>query len=215
MLLPVSQVRGRLTILQCLANCRPFVPLRLRRVKSQSPLIPIERCYATSKPVSRPKAHTGRTTSTRKPKAAAAPKPAAETIATAKKSTTATKKSAPKKAVAKPKTKSKVKAKPKPKKAGRKALTEAQKSKVVAKKKESDLKALKEIALKPPTLKPASAYLVYYTEKAQTRSGPETIPVSTLAKAAGAEYRSFSVERREVSIHGIFRALLDFSFHIS
>lgn len=214
MLFSVSQARGRLTILQCLANCRPSLPLRLRRVETvQSLLIPIERCYATSKPVSRPKAHTGRTTSTRKPKAAAAPKPAAKTKATTKKSTTAAKKSAPKKAAAKPKTKSKAKAKPKRKRAGRKGLTEAQKSKVVAKKKVSDLKALKETALKPPTGKPATAYLVYYVEKAQTKASTETIP--TLAKTAGAEFKNLSTERREVSIHSLLRALLSVSFHSS
>ena len=205
MLFPVSQAISRLTNVQCLANCRSFLPLRLGRVKIfQSLPIPIERCYATSKPVSRPKAHTGRTTSTRKPKAAAAPKPAIKTRAPAKKSTTTAKKPATKKAVRRPKRRTKAKAKPKPKKKVKKVLTEKQKAGVIAKKKRSDLKALKEIALTVPAGKPATAWIVFFTEHVKQKT--DTIPKT--AQTASAEYKNLSTERREVSIQASLRTLL-------
>ena len=202
MFLSAGQALGRLTNIQCIANCHSTLPLRLGRVKLVRSLpIPTERCYATSAPVSRPKAHTGRTTSTRKPRAAAAPKPAGKTKAPSKKTktTTTTKKPRRKKAAAKSKTKARTKAKPKPKKKVRKPLTEKQLSLAAAKKKRSDLKALKEIALAIPHGKPSTAWSVFFAEQVKGKS----VAVQNLAKDASAGYRNLSTERREVSIYGL------------
>lgn len=189
------QAIGWLRSTQYLANCRSTPSFNLGRVGVLYSLpSPIARCYATDRPVSRPKAHTGRSTSTRKPKAPAAPKKATKTAA--KKVTKTVKKPAAKKTVKKPKAKTKTKAKPKTKKRVRKVLTEKQKAEVVTKKKRSDLQALKELALKPPHSKPATAYLVFHQEHSKGQSGL----VSTLTKAAAMGYRNLSTERREVCI---------------
>ncbi|KAL8794483.1 MAG: hypothetical protein Q9195_002956 [Heterodermia aff. obscurata] len=140
--------------------------------------------------VSRPKAHTGRATSTRKPKDAAGPKKATKTAAktstvTAKKPKTRAKPRTRSKSTSK--TKTRAKPKRKPKKKGRKVLTEKQKADVAAKKKRSDLKALKELALKPPTEKPSTAWLVFVVEK--SKGSP--------SKTLSAEYRNLSTEDRE------------------
>lgn len=196
MFVSASQAFGRLTNVQCIANCRSTLPLRLGRVKLVRSLpVPIERCYATSTPVSRPKAHTGRTTSTRKPRAAAAPKVASKTKAPSKKTPSTAKKPRAKKAAVKPKTKAKAKAKPKPKKKVRKPLTEKQLSLATAKKKRSDLKALKEIALAIPHGKPYTAWTVFFAEQVKGKS----VGAQNIAKDASAEYRNLSTERREVS----------------
>lgn len=214
MLLPSRQALAWLKGTQCLTNCRSSLPLNLGRVKLLYGLpTPIVRGYATDRPVSRPKAHTGRITSTRKPKTAAAPETATTTVArkapTAKKKPVAKKtgpgrpKSKTKtKAKTKTKTKTKTKAKPKPKKKVTKVLTEKQKATVAAKKKRSDLKVLKEIALKPPKLKPYTAFQVVFAEHNQNRTA--SVTSSNLALAAGDEYRSLSPERREVSLSGNF-----------
>ena len=216
MLFPSRQALAWLKGTQCITNCRYFLPLNPGRVKALYSLpTPIIRCYATDRPVSRPKAHTGRTTSTRKPKPAIAP----ETATTkAPRKTTATKKKpvAKKTGLGKPKskaktktkrkTKTKAKAKPKPKKKVKKVLTEEQAVKVAANKKRSDLKALKEIALTPPKLKPFTAYQVVFAEDNQKR----TVPVSRNAGlATGDGYKSLSPERREVSFSGGFLQLFD------
>ena len=191
-----SQAFGRLSSTQCIANCRSTLPLRLGRVKLVRSLpVPAERYYANPTPVSRPKAHTGRTTSTRKPRAAAAPKVASKTKAPSKKTTSTAKKPRTRKAAAKPKTKPRTKAKPKPKKKAKKPLTEKQLSLAAAKKKRSDLKALKEIALPIPHGKPSTAWTVFFTEQVKGKS----VVARNVAKDASAEYRNLSTERREVS----------------
>ena len=196
MLASASQAFGRLSSIQPIANCRSTLPLRLGRVKLVRSLpIPAERCYANSTPVSRPKAHTGRTTSTRKPRAAAAPKVASKTKAPSKKTTSTVKKPTARKAAAKPKSKTRTKAKARPKKKVKKPLTEKQLSLAAAKKKRSDLKALKEIALPIPGGKPATAWTVFFAEQLKGKS----VVARNLAKDAGAEYRNLSTERREVS----------------
>lgn len=192
MILARRQVIGWLRGPQSLTNCQSCLPLNFRRVGILADLpLPIARCYATGRAVSRPKAHTGRPASTRKPKVAAAPKKA--TKSAAKKSAVTAKKP---KTRAKPRTKStskskiKAKPKPKPKKKVRKVLTEKQKAVVAAKKKRSDLKALKELALKPPTDKPSTAWVVFLTENQK----------GTISKTLGTEYRNLSTERREVRL---------------
>ena len=211
MLLPSRQALAWLKGTQCITNCRYFLPLNPGRVKVLYSLpTPIVRCYATDRPVSRPKAHTGRTTSTRKPKAAAAPGTATTTVArttTTTKAKPVAKKTGPgrpkSKTKAKPKTKTKTKtkaktkAKPKPKKKVKKVLTEKQEATVAAKKKRSDIKALKEIALKPPKLKPYTAYQVVFAEHNHNRTA--AVKTSNLATATSDAYKSLSTERREVS----------------
>lgn len=206
MLFPSRQALAWLKGTQCITNCRYFLPLNPGRVKVLYSLpTPIARCYATDRPVSRPKAHTGRTTSTRKPKPAAAPETATTTVArktTATKKKPVAKKTGPgkPKSKAKPKTKTKTKtktkAKPKPKKKVKKVLTEKQEATVAAKKKRSDVKALKEIALTPPKLKPYTAYQVVFAEHNQNRTAPAS---KNVASASSDAYKSLSTERREVS----------------
>lgn len=189
MLLKGRQVLGWLRSTQPLTNCHSCLPLKFRRVGILADPLPlIARCYATDKPVSRPKAHTGRPTSTRKPKDAAVPKKATKTAAkTAKKPKTKAKSRIKPRSKTKKKTKKKTKAKPKSK--PKKKLTEQQKADVAAKKKRSDLKALKELAMQPPTLKPKSVWLVMLAEK----SG------GSPSKNVSAEYHNLSTEDREVS----------------
>ena len=194
MFFPASQAIGRLSTGQCLVNCRSSLPLSLSRVKILYRLLnPKARCYAASKPVSRPKAHTGRTTSTRKPKAAAAPK--AKT--SARKSSATVGKPVAKKKAKRPKTKAKAKAKikvkPKPRK---KPLTEEGKAKLAAKKRISDVKALKELALKPPSPGQANAWLAYHVEKSKGRKGPLD---AVRQRALSVEFINLSTEQREVS----------------
>ena len=221
MLLPSRQALTWLKGTQCITNCRYFLPLNPGRVKVLYSLpTPIVRCYATDRPVSRPKAHTGRTTSTRKPKAAAVPGTATTTVAkttTTTKAKPVAKKTGPgrpkSKTKTKPKTKTKTKTKakpkPKPKKKVKKVLTEKQEATVAAKKKRSDLKALKEIALKPPKLKPYTAYQVVFAEHNQNRTA--AVKTSNLATATSDAYKSLSTERREVS----FRKLPSISQYAS
>ena len=159
------------------------------------------RTFATDKPVSRPKAHTGRTTNN--PRKKAAPKAVvakksvvAKKPATKKKSAkTATKpKTKPK---AKPKAKSKKsKAKPKPK---RRILTEKQKTKLVVAKERLGIKKLKELALTPPTELPATAWMVVSVEAMTEPKGSEQtkgrhVPI----KAASTKYRNLTPDQLEV-----------------
>ncbi|KAL6717837.1 hypothetical protein ACLMJK_003922 [Lecanora helva] len=146
------------------------------------------RTYAT-KPVSRPKAHTGRTTA--KPRKApttsktkAAKKPAAKKTspkAKPKAKSTAKPRSKPKRKAAK-----KTKAKPKPK---RKVLTEAEKN-------ARTIRDLKATALKPPTGVPGSAWQVLLTEKQRDKQSPER-GFNERVKSASAEFKGLSPERLE------------------
>ena len=199
MLLAGRQVIGWLRSTQSLTNCQSCWPLKFRRVAILADL-PIARCYATNRPVSRPKAHTGRPTSTRKVKDAATPKKATKTAAktstaTAKKPRLTKKPKAQAKTRTKSKSKTKRKAKPKakPKKKVRKVLTEQQKADVAAKKKRSDLKALKELALKPPAAKPSTAWAMIVAQR----------PGGNISAALATEYRNLSTEDREVSLFGV------------
>ncbi|KAL8715247.1 MAG: hypothetical protein Q9220_001205 [cf. Caloplaca sp. 1 TL-2023] len=146
------------------------------------------RPYAT-KAVSRPKAHTGRTTSAPRKKAptakATAPKPAA-----------AVKKAAPK--TAKPKSKSKPRTKAKATKARKKpAKPKAKKKKTVSSEEKIRLliKELKITALTPPKRLVSSAFSVILAEKAkEERSRPG---LGNSAKEASAFYKSLTPEQRE------------------
>ncbi|KAJ9498009.1 hypothetical protein H2202_006612 [Exophiala xenobiotica] len=128
------------------------------------------RTYATesSKPASRPKAHTGRT-------------PAKRTATT--KTTTPTKKK-----TAKPK-KKKVAKKPKPKTRAKKAPTKASIARD-ARKSRSDLRA--KALLDEPKQLPRTAYMLILVEESQKAGG-----IKTGSPSASQRYRSLSPEERE------------------
>ena len=163
------------------------------------------RTYAT-KAVSRPKAHTGRTTSA--PKKKATTTKATTPKSPSKPKTSATKKT---KGSSKPRTKAKstkartrkAKAKSKPKK---KALTVEQKEARKKKQAADKLKELKAIALVPPKGQPSTAWMVISSE---THKDQRTAPggENSSAKAASAKYRAFTPEQREVrsSFHSLMR----------
>ena len=209
MLAPTSLAIGRLTSQQCLAHCRSSLPLSLQRVAILYRLsAPIARQYATQ-PVSRPKAHTGRATSTRKPRAAAKPTEAAATTSKASSSKAKPKTAGKPKAKPKAKTKAKskgktkatrkTKAKAKPKKKTRKPLTDKQKTAAAAKKTKDEVKALKAKLLKPPHRLPAIAYQVLLLEHSKGTKG--LVGGATgMAKEMSAQYKALSTEQREVSL---------------
>ena len=158
-------------------------------VLKNSLIIPtLHRTYA-QRAVSRPKAHTGRTTAvarkaptTSKTKAAKKPAPNKRTP-----------KAVPKaKSKAKPRIKPKPKPKPKPKvkkaKKAKKVLTEKQKS-------ASTIKQLKETALKPPLQYPSNAWRVYFKEKMVGKSN-----LTVVVKEASAEFKQLAPERLEVCL---------------
>jgi outer membrane biosynthesis protein TonB len=218
MITPTSLAFGRLATQHCLSHCPRSLPLTIQRVVILYNLTtPIVRHYATT-PVSRPKAHTGRTTSTRKPRAAAKPTGSTSTSSEAGPSKTkprtrekakAKPKSKPKaKSKAKPKTKqvkskakSKAKrgtkAKPKPKRKTRKPLTDHQKTLAAAKKTRDENKALNEKALTLPKGLPSTAYQVLLVEKSKGTKGLVG-GAPAMAKEVSAQYKALSVEQREV-----------------
>ena len=163
-------------------------------------ITPILRRNYVQRAVSRPKAHTGRTTT-----------PARRAPTTSK--TTAAKKPAPKKTTPKavpkakskakprikpkpkPAKKNKAKAKPKPKpKKPKKVLTEAQKSTLIK-------KNLKAKALKPPHGVASTTWGVYLAEKMR---GPDRAAAKNdltgLSKAASAGYKQLTPEQLEVCL---------------
>ncbi|KAL9636623.1 MAG: hypothetical protein Q9164_002702 [Protoblastenia rupestris] len=212
---------------QCFGNRRTLLTSNLDRVRAlynllasandaQSGLnsrtstsIPY-RTYAT-RPVSRPKAHTGRTTSsTRKAPTTsatkAAKKPAikkttAKSVPKAKskaKPTTKAKPKAGKKAKAKPKPRKKAQAKPKPKRK-RVVLTEKGKARKAAKDKIRTLKQLTVTALSPPGNTPNTAWKVYSTEFLHLKKDTTASKASftTMMPEAAANFKAFEPEQLE------------------
>ena len=197
--LPPSRLEGKAILLGTL-------PSRLNiRFHAQNGLItPIScRTYA-DRPVSRPKAHTGRTTTTRRKKATTV---ATGAKAAAKSSSDASKKVAVKKAKtkAKPKPKSKSKAstgkrikaksKPKSKPKVKKVLTEKQKDLLTLKKKREEIKELKTAALTPPKKKLLSLWVTLLSEKSKGLKDP--VHAGNMQNLSQ-EYRALSPERVEV-----------------
>lgn len=178
--------------------------------------VPAPQRARKSKPVSRPKAHTGRTTSsprTKKPKTVTkttegspdtAVKKVAEPRAKASPKPKATKKPKVKKPkVKKPKARKpaakkpaakKPKVKPAPKRKVKKPLTEEQKSAAAAKAKKEHIKELKNTALKPPKGLVTTAYQLVLAE--HVRAGAPDI--STNSKIAAEKYKNLTPEEREV-----------------
>ena len=154
------------------------------------------RDYAT-KPVSRPKAHTGQTTSTRKRK----PKATTPTTTAkkAKRERSADSKSTEVKAVPKKKTKKvkkafKPKAKPKTTKRKKKPVTEEEIAAAADEKRKKLIRSLKADALKPPKSLPATTLQLVIAESmaGKTGAGPE------LFKDAVAKYKGLVPEQIEV-----------------
>jgi hypothetical protein len=139
------------------------------------------RSYATAAP-SRPKAHTGRATTTKRTTTARKPGP---------KKTTTTKKAAPKK------TAKKAKAKPKPKlrKVKKAPSASAIKAKAAAVRASTRAAALLNQA---PKQEPEVAFLVLSTRR--SKAAAKGTPVTSTVKESAAAYKNLSPDEREVSI---------------
>lgn len=164
-------------------------------------ITPILRRTYAQRAVSRPKAHTGRTTTaarkaptTSKTKAAKKPAPKKTTPkAVPKAKSKAKPRITPKpKPAKKKKAKAKAKAKPKPKPKLRKpkVLTEVQKSALTK-------KQLKATALNPPHGVASSTWGVFLAEKMRADSAAR-VNFGSLSKEASAEYKELTPEKLEV-----------------
>lgn len=157
--------------------------------------------------VSRPKAHTGRTTTASSKKAATTTK-----VTVKPKTKTAKEKAKPKpkpgtKAKAKPrakpkakrkpisKRKTKAKAKPRPRK---KILTEQQKEKLAANKARQNIRHLKATALDPPEQKKGKNVFTVVLSEISKEPDFAKAAIGPLSREAGARYKALSPERREV-----------------
>lgn len=169
-------------------------------VIKSSLITPILRRTYAQRAVSRPKAHTGRTTTaarkaptTSKTKAAKKPAPKKTTPKAVPKAKSKAKpriKPKPKPAKkAKAKAKPKTKPKPKPKKP-KKVLTEVQKSALIK-------KQLKATALKPPHGVASSTWGVFLAEKLRADSAAAGANFGGVIKAAGVEYKQLTPEQLE------------------
>ncbi len=216
-----SVIRLPIWTLQCLGNrrtglsssCPERVPALYNLSQSQyysnrvlkSGLITpvLHRTYA-QRAVSRPKAHTGRTTTaarkaptTSKTKAAKKPAPKKTTPKAVPKAKSKAKpriKPKPKpakkkKAKAKAKPKPKLKSKPKPKPKSK--PTDEQKSALIK-------KQLKETALKPPHKTVSTAWGVFVAEKLKADKAAAKANFGGSAKEASAEYKQLTPEQLEV-----------------
>ena len=160
------------------------------------PCISLQRKFAT-KPVSRPKAHTGRTASSpRKAKPATKPRSTKPTSDDATqeevkpKSKAGLKPKSKLKSQPKTKTKTKTKAKPRKTRVAKKPQTEEQKTAAAEKAKRVQIRLLRKAALKPPTLPPATGWQVLNAEL--LKSGKGTM------KDSAETYKNLTPEEREV-----------------
>lgn len=164
------------------------------------------RTYAT-KPVSRPKAHTGRTTSAPRKKAATQTRTKAVAPATRKKAPSSAKakrkpstkaKSRAKKAPPKRKSRAKPKAKPRT----RKPLSDTAKLRLSKRKNAATIKELKERALSPPQQKGKGAWQAYYSEQMAALRGTGALSggnnLGNTIKDISAQYRALSPADLEV-----------------
>lgn len=161
-------------------------------------VISIGRRFFATKPASRPKAHTGRTTSKPRKKATTTTKPAAsKTTSTSKakaKPKPGKKPEARTAAKAKAKTKPKAKSKAKPKVRVKKPSTAEEVAKATAKKERARIQELKQKTLTVPKELPRTAYAVVLTEIAKASH-------SLCGKEAAAKYKSLTPEELEVTSH--------------
>ncbi|CAD6589214.1 MAG: hypothetical protein ASARMPRED_003967 [Alectoria sarmentosa] len=199
--------------LQCLGNRTGLSSSRVERVPAlydifqsqhlsdlllkSSLITPILRRTYAQRAVSRPKAHTGRTTTaarkaptTSKTKAAKKPAPKKTTPkAVPKAKSKAKPRITPKPKPAKKKKAAKAKAKPKPKLRKPKVLTEVQKSALTK-------RQLKATALKPPHGVASSTWGVFLAEKMRADSAAR-VNFGSLSKEASAEYKQLTPEKVE------------------
>ncbi|KAI4121538.1 MAG: hypothetical protein LQ338_006307 [Usnochroma carphineum] len=163
------------------------------------------RPYATNA-VSRPKAHTGRTTSAPRKKASTAKTPTSDPSAATKKP--AAKKPAVKKPAAKKPAAKKARGVGKKSKRGRKAKSTKARKKPTKPKKpkkpltpqqkdQQNIKQLKETALTPPKKLPSTAFSVLLAERSKQERVAPRQGGESVAKQCGVQYRSFSPEQRE------------------
>lgn len=185
-----------------------------------SDITPIGRRNYAGRPVSRPKAHTGKTT-------AAPSKKAATTTEITVKTTSTRGKKSPTKPKPKPETKAKTasrtkaKAKPKRRTRTKKILTEAQKEKLAARKAKREAKLaatkakrkeklaaqksrqeiadFKAAALEPPKAAVSNVYLLVNMETSK-ELGPGA-KIEERARAASTRYHGLTPEGREVILH--------------
>lgn len=165
-------------------------------------LSPLRSQSYADQPVSRPKAHTGRTSATQRrapttsaTKAAKKPAPkrtAPKAIPNAKSNAKPTLKP-------KPKPRKKAKAKPKPR---RKVLTDKQKTAQAAKQRREKVKDLKEKArLNAPKPLPSSAWVVFSVERTKAHvGGTNGKKLTEVIKESAAQYRAMTPEQLEVSL---------------
>ena len=200
---------------QCFGNCRTLVTfsttervpalytLRLSShdtttsVKS-NPLSPIIRRAYADRPVSRPKAHTGRTTAAARRAPTTSATKAAKKPAPKKTTPKAVPKAKPRakpKSKAKPKKKAKAKPKQKPK---RKVLTEKQKAAKSLREKREKLKELRKKALlDSPKRASSTAWTVFISERLRAKS-KATKPADVFKESRG-PFRALTPEQLEVS----------------
>ncbi|MCJ1461660.1 hypothetical protein MMC07_000257 [Pseudocyphellaria aurata] len=170
-------------------------------------ITPISRRNYADKPVSRPKAHTGRTAAAPSKKAATTTEVTVKTTSTrGKKSPTKSKRKPKSKTKAKTASRTRAKAKRKPRTRTRKILTEAQKEKLAAakakrkerlaaQKSKQKIAELKAAALEPPKPAPSSVYLLVHIETSR-EMGPGA-NVGERARRTSTRYHGLSPERRE------------------
>ena len=185
--------------------------------------LPTGRRHYAERVVSRPKAHTGRTTAAPRKKAPVVvqTKPAARKStggsaktkpkpkATPKKVTGSkvrgrarTKSKAKSKSKPKPKRKAKAKAKPKPKK---KVLTDEQKAtakaKLAVQKQKRRIAELKRIALPAPSSYPLNVWSLVVKQTCEDRDASERGDFGSTSKVASMRYRELTPDGREVFVH--------------
>lgn len=163
----------------------------------------------TDNPVSRPKAHTGRTSG--KPKKPAKPpstkepkKTGASQAKRRPKSESRTKSSSKTKTTRRAKAKAKPKRKSKPRSRTKKVLTDDQKARLARRieiqKHKTEVqkrKELKTTMLKPPKPLPASAWTVFVIEYFEKAAGTK-VELGAMMRNAGSEFRQLTPERLEV-----------------
>lgn len=192
----------------------PDIPkhLQAKPFRSVTHDLSSSRGYAT-RPASRPKAHTGRTTKSprvRKVKETSAETDVKVTVKAVKpkakpkkKATTKSKSKAKPKAKSKSKAKSKAKPKAKAKARAKKPGTAEEIAAAKLKEQRAHIRELKKTALRPPTAKPASAWQLICKEigeKAHNLPGKE----------AAAKYKNLTTEEHEVRFFYVhtYRSLL-------
>ena len=166
-------------------------------------LTPLCRRTFADQPVSRPKAHTGRTTRAPRKKPAARTETSAAGPSTRKKAASAGKAktrsdatvTAEPRALAR-KRKSRAKPKRKTKSRSRRRLTEKGKLRRAKQKKTAGIKELKERALSPPAKLPQHAWHVFFRE--QFTKGDGGLNLGDFMKDLSAKYQALSPAQREV-----------------